>query len=365
MGVTLQEQQKLEEAIEAYKKAIQTKPDYADAHRHLSSIKNYNSEDKHFQQVKALCSEKGLSKDSRCSLNFALAKMYEDIGKLDQAFGHLSEGNALRKKLLKYAINQDRELFSKLKNTQPYFLKNSLKVKEKSVKSVPIFILGMPRSGTTLVEQIISSHSAVAGAGELHYLKQIGYNLAAGIAHVNAVTLYEFREKYLSEISAATNGKQFVTDKTPQNFRFIPLIIAALPEAKIIHVERNAAATCWSNYRQYFGRNGLGYCYDLRDLVEYYNLYKDLMKLWQSQYGDRIFTLKYENLTTDQENQTRKLINHLKLHWEEACLSPHENTRSVKTASQQQVRQKVYQGSSEVWRKYEQYLNGAFAGLSS
>jgi hypothetical protein len=151
----------------------------------------------------------------------------------------------------------------------------------------------------------------------------------------------------------------------PQNFRFIPLICAAFPEAKIIHVERNAAATCWSNYKQHFVSNSLSYCYDLMDVVEYYNLYKDLMMLWQSQYGDRIYNLNYENLVNDQENQTKKLINHLELNWQDACLSPQYNKRSVRTASQQQVRQKVYKGSSEAWRKYEPYLNGAFDGLPS
>ena len=106
-----------------------------------------------------------------------------------------------------------------------------------------------------------------------------------------------------------------------------------------------------------------GYSYDLRDVIEYYNLYQDLMRLWQSQYGDKIYNLRYESLTTDQENQTKKLIGHLGLNWEKACLSPHQNKRIVSTASQQQVRQKVYKGSSEAWRKYEQYLNGAFDSL--
>jgi hypothetical protein len=151
----------------------------------------------------------------------------------------------------------------------------------------------------------------------------------------------------------------------PQNFYFVPLICAAFPKAKIVHVQRNAAATCWSNFKQYFEIHGLGYCYDLKDLVAYYHLYKDLMKLWQSKYSDRIYNLNYESLTTDQENQTRELIKHLNLVWEEACLSPHQNKRSVRTASQQQVRQKVYTGSSEAWHKYEPYLNGAFDSLKS
>ena len=151
----------------------------------------------------------------------------------------------------------------------------------------------------------------------------------------------------------------------PHNFLFIPLICAALPEARIIHVQRDHVATCWSNFKQYFVSKDLAYRYDLYNVITYYKLYLDLMQLWQSQYSNKIYNLNYETLTTDQENQTRKLISYLDLTWDDACLSPQENIRSVKTASQQQVRQKVYKGSSEAWRKYEPYLNGIFDGLAS
>ena len=223
----------------------------------------------------------------------------------------------------------------------------------------------MPRSGTTLVEQIISSHSEVSAAGELIFVKKFGFTLATQPTSVNTTAVSEFRQKYLSELSKVSKGKQFITDKMPQNFLFIPLICAALPEAKIIHVQRSAAATCWSNYKQYFVSDSIGYCYDLHDVVSYYKLYDDLMNFWQAEYRDRIYNLNYESLTTDQTNQTRKLIDHLELTWEEACLSPHKNKRSVRTASQQQVRQKVYKGSSNAWRKYEPYLNGSFDKLPS
>ncbi len=223
----------------------------------------------------------------------------------------------------------------------------------------------MPRSGTTLIEQIISSHSDVTGAGELKYVSQYGANLALGSKAINTASLSEFRKKYLSELSKVSNGKRFATDKMPQNFRFIPLICAAFPEAKIIHVQRNAAATCWSNYKQYFSSKGLGYSYDLQDVVSYYRLYSDLMDLWQSEYGDRIYNLDYEKLTTNQKTETKRLIEYLELNWEKKCLLPHTNKRSVRTSSQQQVRQKVYQGSSEVWQKYEPLLDGAFDSLLS
>ena len=166
-------------------------------------------------------------------------------------------------------------------------------------------------------------------------------------------------------LTKLSNNQSFVTDKMPQNFLYIPLICAAFPEAKIIHVKRDAIATCWSNYKHYFALKGLGYSYDLKDVVAYYDLYTDLMKCWQSQYSDRIYNLDYDKLTVDQEDETRQLINYIGLKWEGACLSPHENKRSVRTASQQQVRKRVYQGGSQAWRKYESFLDGAFDSLLS
>ena len=365
MGITLQEQGKLDKAIGAYDKALSLKPDYAEAHRNLSIIKKYNEGDAQFLQVQEYYNREDMSDDGKCHLSFTLAKMYDDIGKLDKAYIHLSKGNALRKKLLGYSINQDRLLFTKLKDTQPKLQKSSLAIKQEPTEPTPIFIVGMPRSGTTLVEQIISSHSQVTGAGELKYVSQLGLNLCVDPKAINTAAISTFRKMYLSELSKLSNGRRIVTDKMPQNFRFLPLISAALPEAKIIHLQRNSRATCWSNYKQYFVQDGLGYSYDLKDMVTYYDLYKNLMELWQSEYSDRIYNLNYENLTTDQENETKKLIKHLELTWEEACLSPHTTKRSVRTASQQQVRQKVYRGSSDAWLKYEPYLNGAFDSLQS
>ena len=365
MGSALYEQGKLEQTIEAYNKALSIDPNYAIVHRHLSNIKKYTPDDKHFLQVQEVSKRRNLSEHDQCHLSFALSKMYEDIGDINKSFTYLSKGNAFLKKLLNYSIEQDNKFFSYLKKSQPKLSKHKLVINEGLSKVIPIFILGMPRSGTTLVEQIISSHSKVFGAGELIYVRQFGRKLSVDPTSINTANISEFRERYLSELSRLSKGKPLVTDKMPQNFHYIPLICAAFPEAKLIHVYRNPAATCWSNYKHYFSLNSLGYSYDLKNVVEYYNLYKDLMQFWQSDYSDRIYNLNYESLTTDQENQTRKLIEHLGLNWEKACLLPHENKRSVRTASLQQVRQKVYQGSSEAWRQYEPYLNGAFDSLPS
>ena len=173
----------------------------------------------------------------------------------------------------------------------------------------------------------------------------------------------DFSKAYLDELAKVSDGNQFVTDKMPFNFQCIRLILKTFTEAKIIHVKRDPAATCWSNFKHYFPAKALGYSYDLNDTVRYFELYQDLMGFWDQLYGDQIYHLDYDRLTDEQEPETRKLIEHLELGWEDACLSPQENKRSVGTALQQQVREKVYTGSSQVWRKFEPYLNEAFKAL--
>ena len=145
----------------------------------------------------------------------------------------------------------------------------------------------------------------------------------------------------------------------PLNFRYIGLIAAALPEAKIIHINRNPKALCWANYKQYFSKKGLGFSYDLKDVVNYFNLYKNLMLHWKSENNNVFYDLDYELLVEEQETETRKLIDYLGLNWDPKCLSPENNSNTVSTASSIQVRKKVYKGSSQKWKKYEPFLNGA------
>jgi len=298
-------------------------------------------------------------------LVYTNAKMQEDLGDLNAAYASYVAGGGLRQKLLKYEFKQDEHFFDQIKRTAPKFKDVALNAASEPITHTPIFILGMPRSGTTLVEQIVSSHTEVTGAGELGYVSQFGRKLAAGITAPTVEAVSKFRERYLAQLSKRANGQAFITDKMPQNFRYIALICAAFPEAKIIHVLRNAEATCWSNFKNYFVTKDLGYSYNLSDTVRYYGLYKELMHFWSQSYSYRIYHLDYDKLTENQEPETRRLIEGLGLNWEDACLAPQNNKRSVKTASQQQVRQKVYTGSSQAWRTYEPFLDGAFNGLEA
>ena len=363
LGLMLQELGRLDEAEASYKQAIALQPGYAKVHHYLTTMKKFDTKDEQYSKLQKLYLDKKMSEEQRCHINFALAKACEDLEDFEQAFTHYSEGNALRKKLLNYDIGQDVELFTQLQSSFPKIEKNTLDIGNRAHQTTPIFIVGMPRSGTTLVEQIISSHSNVTGAGELSFAAQYGGSVARGAAKINTDSIHKFREQYLSKLQNMSNGNLMVTDKMPQNFRYIGLLTAAFPEAKIVHVKRNPAAVCWANYKQYFKSKGLGYCYDLDDVVRYHKLYKNLMAFWDRSLGKRIYTLDYERLTVNQEDETHKLITYLDLEWDKKCLSPQNNKRRVTTASNVQVREKVYQGSSQQWKHYKPFLKGLLDGL--
>ena len=227
----------------------------------------------------------------------------------------------------------------------------------------PIFIIGMPRSGTTLVEQIISSHSKITGLGELPFVSQFGYPIATGILKCSEESILNFRSNYLEKLKSLTNGNLLITDKMPQNFLYTGLIAASFPEAKILHAKRNPAAVCWANYKQWFRSKDLGYSYSIDDIIKYHRIYEDLMKFWNKLLKNRIYEINYEDLTVNHEVEIKKLIKHLGLAWEESCLYPEKNKRSVSTASNIQIRNKIFKGSSQKWKKYKPFLNGALDSL--
>ena len=360
LGIALQENGKRGDALKAYSRALILKDDYAEAYRNLSSIKKYGLTDPEIDLCKALYRKTGLSDTDKCHLSFALSKMLEDIGEIKQSYEYLVAGNSLRKKLLSYSIEIDRELFKALRLGQSGIDDLDTGQINGLSELVPIFIVGMPRSGTTLIEQIVSAHPKVTGGGELNFIKNLGADLAVGSTNLSNMALLSFRNKYLDELSKKSNGSAYVIDKMPHNFRYLPLICAAFPEAKIIHVKRKPEATCWSNFKHYFVSNSLGYCYDLNDIVEYYNLYTALMQLWIQSYGSRIYNIDYDGLTEHQLLETRSLLDYLELEWNDLCLAPENNMRVVKTASSLQVREKIYKDSSQAWCKYKNFIGPVF-----
>ena len=361
LGNTFQSNGQIDEAIKCYEKALSINPFHADAHRNLSTIKNYIHDDDQINLMQDLLLNGNLSQSDLVHINFALAKANEDLGKKDDLFKSLNEGNRLRKEELNYSLNKDLDEHSNLKrliNINPSNSKESVKFKSSKIR--PIFIVGMPRSGTSLVEQILSSHQEIHGAGELSTLN----NLIVPIINdcilkdkkVTEDSYLSVRNEYLSYISRLNVSETIITDKMPTNFRYIGFILKAFPEAKIIHLNRDSRAICWSIYKSYFPGEGLGWAFNMKDLAGYYNSYIDLMTFWHQLFPRKIYDICYEDLTTNQEEETRKLLKYCELEWDDNCLNFHNNKRAVKTTSSLQVRKKMYQGSSEVWKKYESYL---------
>ena len=227
----------------------------------------------------------------------------------------------------------------------------------------------MPRSGTSLVEQIIATHQDVYGAGELKSLAKYSIPLLNQFVEkksksISKKVLDTIRNEYLESLFSFNISKNVVTDKMPLNFQYIGLILSAIPEAKIIHVKRDPMATCWSNYKYFFPSKGNGFSFDQDDLAGYYSIYSDLMTFWHDLFPNKIYDLNYEELTVNLEEETKKLLVHCNLEWDKNCLEFHKNNRVVKTMSTLQVREKIYQGSSENWKNYDNFLKPMIKGLS-
>ncbi len=363
MGTCHQQKGNFSEAMESYKTAIGLKPDFAKCHRTISNLKKYTLGDPHAKQMEDLYQNNDIEDSERSQICFALAKVFEDLGELEKAFRFLKEGNTIQREVLNYNYQQDKEIFSRIKKAFGIFRKHRIECKDGTSNPRPIFILGMPRSGTTLVERIISSHSKVKGAGELALLSYHGKSLAIGESKSDGKSLVQLRTAYLKHLQSLANQSAYITDKMPHNFQYIGLIFCTLPEAKVIHVTRDPKATCWSNYKVSFSGEDLRYSYDLTDIVKYYKLYQDLMKFWNHHFPRRIYNLDYDKLTVDQNIETKNLLNYIGLEWEDSCLNPENNTQNILTASITQARKKVYKGSSKHWLKFEPFIGNVFDKL--
>ena len=349
-------------ASKFFENAITITPGYATAHHNLSGVKVYKEKDKQVSLIESLLIENNLSQKERIYLNFALAKAYEDLGNHEELFKHLNEGNRIRKKEMSNSIadsEEHNELIKLFFNSNNI---NNIKLTYRdSLPIRPIFIVGMPRSGTSLVEQIISSHHEVYGAGEVNNF----HNIIMPIIEKHAVNENynlkndEFaliRKQYSNSLVRFYANEKVITDKWILNFKTIGFILSAFPESKIVHLKRDARATCWSIYKHYFSDEGNRWAYDYQDLARFYKSYVGLMDYWHNLFPGKIYDISYEDLTSNQEKETRNLLKYCDLDWDENCLNFYTNTRAVKTASAVQVRNKMYQGSSDVWRQYSEHL---------
>ena len=366
---------KTNDAIESYQSAYKIRPDHGEAFFSLANLKTYSFSDPEFTNMKEQIKRVDLSLRDKAYFHFALAQGYESNQQYDEAFFHLKSGNQIKRDQSKYSIERmDNELQAQIDVCNEEFFKN-LDMGGHHTKD-PIFILGLPRAGSTLIEQILASHSMIDGTLELPNILSLAQSLRGGDIYgklgnypksMGSLSLdqrVDMGRKFIEDTQMHRGSAPMFTDKMPNNFRLIGFILSALPKAKIIHVKRDARATCWSNYKHYFTDEN-GFTYNQKDLVQFYTLYSELMDFWLTLYPNKIYNICYEDLTTNQEPETRKLLDYCELEWDDNCLNFHKNKRAVLTASSSQVRQKMYQGSSEAWKKYENYLQPLIEGLKS
>ena len=354
-----------ESAKKYFQECLEINPGFYSAHRNLSNIIKYTKDHSHFKQMKNLYAQ-NINKQDKSELAFSLAKAFDDIKDFKNAYIYYKEGNDLRRKNINFSIKQEKENFDEIKTifNEKLFKKHPT---SKNLSSKPIFILGMPRSGTTLIEQILSSHKDVYGGDELDFLPKIAkkYLFNDQNNQLNQMILNKMGLQYLNNINEISPSSKKFTDKLPINFKFIGLIKLILPNATIINCNRNPSDVCFSIYKNYFVNTNLNFAYELKEIVSYYNLYDDIMKYWESILPKFIYNIKYENVIKNPEKEIRLILEKCNLNWDSNCLKFYNNKRPIKTASNNQARKQIYTTSINSWKNYENELTNFFKDLTN
>jgi len=354
-----------DDAVESYEQCIKLQPAFGDAWWSLSSLKSYRLSDEQMETVSGQIASARLDVESACAMHFALARAHEVRGDYDTAWREYSLGNSLKREQINYDPVQAEEMHDGIiKHFTSDFLRRE--ASHTTSRQTPIFVLGMPRSGSTLIEQILASHSMVEGAGELPYVIMLSSTLG-GQRHdelrypevVSALSESQFESLgnaylYHSRVHREGNLSCF-TDKMPANFSHIGLIHLMLPNAKIIDARRHPMGTCVANFRQLYAQ-GKNQTYDLVECAEYYLEYSRIMDHWQKVLPGRVLRVQYEDVVADLEGQVRRMLDFCDLPWDDGCLNFHRNTRSVNTMSAEQVREPIYTDAVEFWKHYESQL---------
>ena len=353
-----------------FKELLKNNPTITAADKIMSRYTRYTHDlDEHLESMKKKLINLKLTDIEKINLLFALGKAYEDLKDYKKSFNYLKEGNFLKKKISKYDIEKDIFFFQELKS---FFESIDFKKDNKlETQKQIVFIVGMPRSGTSLVEQILSSHSKVYGAGELSYIEDIVKKeffkenklITNKLEQINDINfLTKLSNQYNSSINDYKYEEKIVTDKAPLNFRYIGLIKLILPNSKIIHCSRSPKDNCLSLYKNFFDEN-LNFSYDQNDLSKFYKEYTDLMNFWNKSIPQFIHNIKYENLISDSENEIKNLLSFCNLDWEKSCLEFYKNKRAVKTVSSAQVRKSFYNSSVDSYKNYERFLTDLNSSL--
>jgi len=373
MGVCLLVLGRFDEAESSLRRALDAEPRLAMAHENLARARRFGEEDrKQIDYVETLSAAANLSDEERAHLHFALGKMLDDIGEYQRAFEHFDAGNALAHKGTQFDVGAGRSFVERSRATfDTDFVQQASALGNPS--DAPIFIVGMLRSGTTLIEQILASHPLVYGAGELEYFRVLASQLPGRLGgsqpypecvkSLDADTAEMLSNGYLDRIRERMGEAKRFTDKNPLNFEHLGLIMLMFPNARIIHCRREPTDLCLSIYFQHFSER-LEFPYSFADIAEYHRQYEQLMAHWHSVFPGRIHDVQYESLVEDLETVGRGMVAYLDLEWDENCLEFHRTTRPVGTASHWQVRQPIYSGSVGRWRHYEPFIAELRAALA-
>ena len=351
----------IDNSIDSYKNTILQNNLSGEAYWSLANLKTYSFSENEIKDMEDTL--KGdMSDIERSQMHFALGKAYEVKKDFDKSFKNYYEGNKVKKGLIKYSSDDTTDNTKRILN---FFNEENIQklAKSSTEDRDPIFVLGMPRSGSTLVDQIISSHSKVDGTQELPNIIKIAAELNTNNQNNYPEVLKELDESklsnlgkdYISETAWARDSAPFFIDKMPNNFIHIGLIKTILPNAKIIDTRRDPMDTCFSCFKQFFARGQL-FTYSLEDLGNYYTDYIRAMNHWQNVYGKDIYTVHYDNVINETEETIRELIDYCELPFEKECLEFYNSSRPVKTPSAEQVRQPIYKSGLNYWKNYEKHL---------
>ena len=362
LGNIFREQGRFDDALAHYGRVIAVNPVKVEAHYHRAEIKTFERGDADLAALEALACKDELPANQAPFVHFALAKAFDDTGDYVRALDHLHKGNASKRSQIDYDEPRAIELFRRISRV---FDRGFIEGREAAgnPSSVPVFVVGMPRSGSTLVEQILASHPQIHGAGELGNLEKAAGTVSDAcdravlfpecIPALDAFSLRRIGQAYLASLPALAEGKVRIVDKLPGNFLRIGLIRLILPHAKIIHTVRDPVDTCVSCYSKLF-TSGQHFSYELGELGRYYRCYSELMTHWRSVLPpDAMLDVSYEDVVDDIEGQARRLIDYCGLPWDDSCIDFYKTARPVKTASAVQVRRPVFRSSLQRWRKYE------------
>ena len=353
----------IDAAKAAYKELLRQNPQHQRNHYHLSRVARA-TDSEHIEQMEAVLRETNLPPERNIFMHFALGKEYEDLKRWDEAFDHFKQGCDAAYKVSNYNVDTDIAIVDKVIETcSADWLQSSVPVERAGPK--PLFIVGLPRTGTTLTERIIGSHSQVTSVGETEFMQMV-IRRESGVSSLEKMTpeMIEsaaqrdaavIRDGYLDAVSYRLTGEPVFIDKLPFNVLYLGFIARAWPEQPVVLMRRNPMDSCFSMYKQVFTW-AYKYSYDLDTLARYYVAYDRLCRHWRDVLGDRLVEVSYEELVSDQDAQTRRLLDRLGLPFEEACLRFDENAAPSTTASSVQVREKVHSASVQRWRRYEKQL---------